>query len=135
MADYSKTINETIRVFGPDPTTKWGTYQAPEYVMTWGSDNWGYGSEDLYQKVVKVIDDSQASSDSINSKSIRKSISEANQFLSDDVDHLFLRLGSWYKEFVSQTNDGDDQSVTSYTAGSNGNGTYTKITDPTTTWS
>lgn len=133
MADFTQTINETIRSFGPGPSTKWGTAPNDVYVMTWGSDKWGFGSEDTTQDVGKVLDETQASADAILQLQATKILSES-QPSSDDMDHAYLTLGGYYHEFISQVIDADDQTVNSYTAGSNPSSTYAQTSNPSTVW-
>ena len=47
MADYSKTIANTLSVFGPEPTEKWASATTDTSPMIWGTDNWAYGTSDL----------------------------------------------------------------------------------------
>lgn len=54
MADFSVTVSNSVNVFGPAPSTKWGVGQV--YTMTWGTSKWGEGTEDLPVDVnVKLI--------------------------------------------------------------------------------
>jgi hypothetical protein len=47
MADYTVTINNSLRTFGIGPTSQWGA-------MTWGSSKWGEGS--IAVQTIKTID-------------------------------------------------------------------------------
>lgn len=134
MADYTKTVNESIRTFGPGPSTKWGTAPNDVYVMTWGTDYWGEGSEDLYQQVGKYIAESQSQSDAVTSLVMTKRISDSMPSLSENIVNAYLRLGSFYHVFISQVTDADDQSVFTYTKTTNPSTSFTISSNPSTTW-
>lgn len=65
MADFTKTITNSINVFGPAPSSKWGNYN-------WGAAPganvliWGEGSADLSNSVGKALSNSFTISDSLN---------------------------------------------------------------------
>lgn len=48
MADFTKTVTNSINVFGSGPSTKWDLF-------SWGVGKWGEGSEDLIQSIGKNI--------------------------------------------------------------------------------
>ena len=125
MADYTQTLSETIGLFGPGPSTLWGT-------AIWGADKWGEGTFDMVQSVGKVLAESQALSDSLIN-SVGKVLSES-QSSSDDIDHLYLTLGLYYHEFISKASDGDDQTTTTYTKTTNPSSSYSQTSNPTTVW-
>lgn len=55
MADYSKTITNSVRVFGPEQTEKWSSGTVGSFRMIWGSDYWAYGTGGLEQLFSKGI--------------------------------------------------------------------------------
>jgi len=134
MADHTQSINESINCFGPGPSTKWGTAANDVYVMTWGTDKWGEGSEDLHQNVEKVLSESESTTDAFLELQTTKLLSES-QASSDNNTEITNQLGSYYWEFISQVTDADDRQVTSWTAGVDPTAGFSTVSDPSTTWS
>ena len=93
MTAYSKTITNSVRVWGPEPTEKWYSAACGTVSLVWGTDKWAYGTVGLptvFTKGIvagstvistkpnfnftKGIADSVSPSSTITGKSIRKSI-------------------------------------------------------------
>jgi len=82
LTAFIKTITNSLRVFGPEPTEKWAS-AACAAALLWGSDYWAYGTvgleviftkgfsnslgstSDVYRGVTKRIDNAQASTSTI----------------------------------------------------------------------
>lgn len=127
MTAFTKTISDTIRVYGPGYTSKFGT-------AIWDTNLWSEGGNDLTQDVTKYLSESQSLADAFSDIKVNKVISES-QALSDNNADIYLTLGNYYHVFRSNTVDADDQSTASYTAGTNPSSTYSQTTNPTTVWS
>lgn len=67
MANYTKTITNSIRVSGPEPTEKWSS-GACAAAMVWGSNNWLYGTVGLETVYTKGL----ANSVTLGGESYRK---------------------------------------------------------------
>lgn len=134
MADYTQTVNESIRTFGPGPSTKWGTAPNDVYVMTWGVDKWGEGSEDLNQVVTKLIEESQSSSDTNTTLVMTKLLSETLPSLSEEIVHAYLTLGGYSHVFIPGVTDAEDQTTTTYAKATNPSTSFTISSNPSTTW-
>lgn len=147
MANFTKTINESLRVFGLGPASLWGT-------MIWGTDNWGYGTFDTYQQVHKVFSESPIFSESLAHrevvtflstetitpdvdflKSTVRVLGSDTIVLDEEVTDLYLTIGIYYYNFISNTNDADDRPLVSYSESTNPSTSYSQTSNPSSTWS
>jgi hypothetical protein len=55
VADFIKTITNSVRVFGPEQTEKWSSAAVGSFRMIWGTDYWAYGTGGLEQLFTKGI--------------------------------------------------------------------------------
>lgn len=152
MANYTQTVAESLRVFGVVPSTKWGTYN--DYVMTWGVDKWGYGSEDTPQQVNKVIGESITPADSLGPKQVVHYLDSEFVYVTDDAAKsttrvlnsdtltasdaprdVYLQNGIYYYNFISNTIDAEERDIAGYSQTATPNTIYTQTTQPGDTWS
>jgi hypothetical protein len=125
MANYTKTISNSIRAQGIGVRNVWG-------VMVWGVDLWG-NTKDTKVLINKYISDTVSSSDIVYSKITRKisnSISCAGS-----MNLVSLLDGSGYT-YVLQggVTDPDNRLFPSYTSGSLTAPVYTEDSSNSTTW-
>lgn len=125
MANFTKTISNSIRAQGPGVASLWG-------VMVWGVDLWG-NTKDTKVLINKYISDTVSSSDIVYSKMTRKisnSISCAGS-----MNIISLLDGSGYS-YVLQggVTDPDNRLFPSYTSGSISAPVYTEDSSNSTTW-
>lgn len=150
MADYTKTITNSIRVFGVGPSSKWGQ-SIPIYTMTWGTSKWGEGSypqvftiikyaidsisptTSYSKEVVKLIENSQAVNDAF-SKTFSKIIYESFSVLSDNSSEQ-LSNGIWKTVFVSDTTNAENRDFASWTSANRTSSSFVCATAGTTIWS
>lgn len=133
MADHQITISNSIRTFGPAPSTKWGA-NSP-YTMTWGSSKWGEGTEDLVVYVnLKLIENSISPTSTLGfnaSHEITNTI--APTFVAAEED---ITDGSGYHyNFPDDTSNPTSMAANSWTEQSNNTTTWTKQSDGSTSWS
>lgn len=152
MADYTKTVAESLRVFGSGPSTKWGTYN--DYVMTWGVDKWGEGSEDSPQQVMKVIGESVAPTEALGPRQVTALLGTETVILTDDMAKsttrilnsdsilasdalrdVYLQNGMYYYKFISNTIDAEERDIATYTQTATPSTIYTQTTNPSDPWS
>ena len=107
MADFSKTLSNSINLFGASPSSKWGD--------DWGSFLWGEGTE-LTTLTIKVLDGSITISESYTYTA--QFLRQFNTTLSIDTYDLDLFLydkpTDWYCLFRKPTNDGEEQVQSDY---------------------
>lgn len=127
MADYSVNLYNSIDIFGAGPASLWGVAQG-------SVDNWGYGSVDMRQSVVKLIENTTTLSDEtfLNaSKLISNSLA-----MTDAMAEETLRDGQGYNYlFVSNKTDAEDRWQGTWTNQSVGDvATYTTSSGSSTNW-
>lgn len=150
MADYTKTITNSINLFGVGPSSKWGQ-SIPIYTMTWGTTKWGEGTypqifsivkvassaiipDTTYTKsVVKLIEDSIAPTD-VFSKGSTKLIENSFSVLSDNSSEE-LSNGVWKTVFVSDTTNAENRDFASWTSATRASSSFTCAASGTTPWS
>ena len=133
MADFTKTVSNTLNVFGPAPSTKWGT--GTPYTMTWGTSKWGEGTEDLVVLPGKFIGNSLAPTSEISSKDFFHLVDMGSLSPTSETVTETLSSGIWDYVFVSNTSDADDRSFASWTDDTSASTSWTDDTSPSTTWS
>lgn len=128
MANFTKTITNTVNCFGPAPTF-WNFFN-------WGSGKWGEGSQGLVKSNNKAIANSQSISDDYVTLfyaiiTITNQISTAfemtQETLTDAAGYNYV--------FTGNTTNSDDRVDTVYQNTSSAAVSWTADTKPTTTWS
>ena len=151
MADLTVTITNSLNTFGQGPTTKWGV--GDSLTMTWGSSKWGEGTQDIPTDVIKVVENSQASTTTVGFavthlisdqqvitptssvlNAVDRTIDGQTITTTSDVTDLRLQTGDWFYEFIDRTADADDQRIDGFTAVSDVTTTWAETSDVTTTW-
>jgi azurin len=131
VTDFTKTISESINVFGAEPTNKWGT-------VLWGQ-KWGYGNTEIVHRIYQSLDDAAIANIIVlsDSTSIRffKVIGETLR-VSDTLDEISLKDSQGYNYiFTTPTENSEDAPSTSWTPSSDPTTTYVTVGDPSTSWS
>lgn len=125
MATFTVTISNGLRVHGPTPTNKWGSF-------LWG-ENWGE-SKNGYFTITKVYGNSVAIASEVD-KQTTKALSNGIA-ISSDANLGALQDGSGYDYiFPNNTTDPDNRYFPTWTAHTDPATTFTSGTGPTTTWS
>jgi len=132
MADYTKTITNSVNFFGGGPSTKWGEADSP-YTMTWGVDKWGDGTNTTILNFIKSQSESITFTD-VFTKSADKVVLTSFSAESETVSEG-LKNGIWSIVFVSDTTEAENRDFASWTASSSGSASFTCIAAGSTTWS
>ncbi len=134
MADFIKTINNSVNLFGDGPCTKWGQNNGFAYTMVWGTQNWGEGSFSLVFSVEKLIENSQAVTGGYSRFEYDKIL--PNPFLMDfETDLESLKSGIWDVVFPSDTINAEDRDVASYTTQGVSANSWTCLAAGSSSWS
>lgn len=133
MADYSKNITNSVRVFGIGPSTKWGQASAP--TMVWGTSKWGEGTTPMRFTVVHYISNSQALAFDRSQGNLNKVFGMGSISVAADMSLERLQSGQWDVVFVSDTTNAETRTFASWTAGNAASGSFTSLSVPSTTWS
>lgn len=131
MADYTKTITNSLNLFGNNPSSKWGQANFP-YTMTWGTTKWGEGTATIIFSVEKLIENSLVPSNSVSNdfiKVISDSITPAFETSSE-----YLENGVWRIVFISDTTEAENRDFATWVSGTTQAATYTSIAAASTTW-
>lgn len=127
MADFTKTVSNTLDLFGESPSSLWGFF-------TWGVDKWGDGSKDLAVDIVKLIDNSQVISDAISLSSIK--VVANNLTTESETTSETLSDGSgWNYIFTKPTTDAENRNITSFTSVAPASNAWASASVTTTVWS
>lgn len=133
MADYVKTITNSVNLFALAPSTKWGQSFGAPYTMTWGTTKWGYGSFNQIFSIGKNISNSLSMDSSLQlntSKVLSSTIA-----VTSDLSSEQLKNGSWNYVFPSNASDGENRDFTSWADGSDASTSFTCLAASTSTWS
>lgn len=131
MADFIKTISNSINLFGNGPSTKWGESFGFPDTMVWGTSTWGEGYS-LVIDIEKFISNSITPDSAIYLES-QKLISE-NISLSFETTSEKISQGEWNYVFVSDVTNAEDRDFTTWSQGSGVNTSFTCGTAGSTTW-
>lgn len=132
MADFIKTITNSLNMFGGSPSSKWGSSNYP-YTMTWGSTKWGEGTFTTVFSIEKLISNSILPNTLLSFQS-EKLITNAIT-VSGDMYSEELSDGLWKYIFNSDTTDGERRSQTNWSDNASNSTIYTTATAASTIWS
>ena len=134
MADFTKTITNSLRLFSEGPSTKWGDANGFPYTMVWGTSKWGEG-ESLPIAFVKVISNTQSLAWDPSSKAFTKIFEIGSLVASADLSSEELMQGPWNIIFTSNTEEGESRDLATWTQISNPDATFTCQAAGATSWS
>ena len=126
MADFTKTISNSINCFSLEPATKWGE-------ANWGTGFWGYGSNTIPLDVVKYINNSFTTDDTLV-KGYEKVMSEALTLDEDLIEQTLQDGNGYYYVFPRPAIDADDRNNGVFTEVDSDSTTWTDDSDSTTSW-
>jgi hypothetical protein len=127
LADHTKTISDSINVFGLAPSTKWNEF-------SWGVGKWGEGSNGIFKQVGKFLVEPQASADSI-SRNASKYLAETQLVTMVETDTKLTDGSGYSYVFPGGGSDAEEQVITDFTKQSDGSTSWTKQSDGSTSWS
>lgn len=128
MTDFTQTVNESLNVFGGAISDNWNAYN-------WGAFKWGEGTNTIIVDTDNYIAESEAPTDSIDSLDSIVVIPESISVAGDPTSET-LSDGSGYDYvFPSNQTNHENQSLATYTAGSNPNNSWSSANAGSTTWS
>lgn len=109
MADHTKTISNTIYLFGMSPTSLWGS-------EVWGDFLWGDGDAGLPLEIGKNFSESIT----LDSEMISEGLSDGE---------------GWSYVFPSNVTEAEDRTTTSYTSGTAQGTSWSSASVGSVTWS
>ncbi len=133
MANYVKTITNSVNLFGLAPSTKWGQSFGYPYTMVWGTTKWGEGSFNQIFSITKLISNSITPDTAIQLNTTK--VLSNDLTINSDLSSEEILNGSWNYVFPSNTIDGENRDFTSWTEGADISSTFTCQAAGSTTWS
>jgi len=127
VADFTITISNSLSVFGPAPSDKWGAFNWNEFL-------WGEGTIDLAVAVSKTLSNSLVLTDAFQKTPNRV----IQNVLTVDADMGSERLSDaagYDYVFLSNTTEAEDRATPSWASAAAGASTWTSATAGNTNWS
>lgn len=129
MALHTKTITNSLYVWGPEATTKWDDAELP-----WDTAKWDYGSQDLQEIIRKYILNTFTLTSSVGKK-VKLSQSNVITVTEDMLSEYLRDQQGYYYEFVIGASDGEDRPSNTYSPTSNVSSTWASGSVSSTSWS
>ena len=132
MADHTITISNSMRVMQGGRPTLWGNTGAT--TMTWGTDKWGYDSEDGIQDVDKFFTDTLSLAGAYAELLLDHAFANTLTLGSEMTSEL-LTNGIWSYVFPDDVTEAEDRATNTWAAASSQSSTYSDASPPSTSWS
>ncbi len=124
MANFTITISNSMRTFGPAPSDKWGV--GAIYTFTWGVSKWGEGTEGLTKDYEKPHAETLTLAGATLTFDTAKRLSaQTLSLLSETYSETLQTANGYYYTFIKPTSEAEQRNIS----------TYTKITPVTPTYS
>lgn len=108
MADFTKTISNSLNVFGLEQTTKWGT-------VVGGTGFWGYGTETTALGFEKNISESVTVSNSVAIEAgMFLTISNTVTLDSETTDQTLKESAGYSYVFLRPSLDADERNLSAF---------------------
>ncbi len=127
MANFTQSISESLRVFGCK-TDYWGSFN-------WGAYKWGEGTADFPVSVANVVSESFAPTDTISKLDPISVIGDSISPTNNNTSETLTDGSGWYYVYPSDVTNHENQSLVSYTSGSNIGSNWSLASASATTWS
>lgn len=133
MADFNITVSNNLRLFGVEPSTKWGEGLGVPLTMVWGTALWGYG-------YTTVIDIEKVIGNAVTVDSAVEKYVDFNMTISNQIVPAFetsseqLKNGDWNYVFPDNTTDGEERDFANWSVASDQNTSYTSFAASSTSW-
>jgi hypothetical protein len=126
MADFTKTVTNSINCFGLEQPSVWGS-------MLWGTDNWGYGQttatdveKNILDNIVTPTDDYFLATEKVLDNSIPSTQEMTEETLQDGKGYYYV--------FTKPSLDAEDRNLNNYTEDSGASTTWTEDSRTSTGW-
>lgn len=133
MANFTKTITNSINCFGNASTQKWGS--SGLYPMVWGSSFWGENRVLTQFSFGITVTNTVALDSLIYSKDFKKALANTFDFVFSPSDEELSESKGYYKVFPRPDTNAENRSLPTYTEINATSPTYTKVTATTAVWS
>ncbi len=127
MANFTKTISNSLNLFGGSPTSLWQAWN-------WNAFKWGEGTADLAVAAMHVISESLSLDSLVYDRSVVFVLSNTLS-MDSDMNESYLTDGSGYSYlFPSDVTNHEDQSIASYVSGSRPSNSWSSGSVGASTW-
>ena len=124
MANFSKTITNTLNIFGAGKASRWGEF-------IWGSDAWGSG--EVVKTPLKLSQETLFLSGDNNQYQTIKNIAENITVTGDMSDEALIDPNGYYIVF-QETANAENRPNTGYNSISQSVNSYTTLVTSQPTW-
>ena len=128
MANFTQTISNSLNLFGGSPSSYWNAWN-------WNAFKWGEGTADLAVAVTHSISETLVIDSQVPTRDSEHVISEMLSPTSDMSDEELTDGSGYNYVFPSDVTNHQNQSIASYTSGSNPSVTWSSGTAGSTVWS
>jgi hypothetical protein len=128
LANFTKTISNSLNLFGCSPSSKWGAWN-------WNAFKWGEGTADLPVDVTHLISEVLTLDSTIPQHVVEFVLSVSLAIISANESE-YLTDGSGYNYvFPSDVTNHENQTLASYTVGSGPTDNWSSGSGGSTSWS
>ena len=129
MANFSKTISNSINTFAGGPSSLWNSYN-------WGAFRWGEGTADIIHLIVHLISESQSVSDSLAGFAVTHTLATETLSPTSETTSEQLQDGSGYTYiFVSNASDAENRDDAVWASGAANSQSWSSASVASTSWS
>ncbi len=146
MADHTKNVSNTVRIFGGGGASLWNAYN-------WNAFNWGEGTLEFVQSVQKVVQNSAVSTSTVAKEVLHyldaQTVSLTDQYVKsptilvsnsqsiaiDPTDETLQDGAGYTYIFTSNASNNEDRDPTTWTSASVSATSWSTVTVGSTTWS
>lgn len=128
MANYSKTVSNSLRLFGVAPSSKWGAYN-------WNAFIWGEGTTDLTTIIEKWLSNAVTPSSTVSISLFFAQTISNTLSVTSDMGSETLTDGAGYNYVIGNASELEDRSLPNWTDQTRDTETYTTVSNASTTWS
>lgn len=132
MANLAITISNTLTALGGKESQLWGS--GGSYPMVWGSSQWGL-SHVFTQFVFGITIDNTLSPDTDVTKDILHYVDNTLSWDLSNYSETLQDSRGYYYEFYKPDTNAENRNVSTYTANTATDPTYTSMTVTSITWS
>jgi hypothetical protein len=127
MTTFNQTITNSLNLFGPQDTNKWGE-------MIWGIDNWAYSQFDLPIVIVKLIDNTMLLDNTVETLYDVGVLLENSLALTNNMTDEYLSDENGWLTFFGNSTNAENRALTSYNRVTGQATAYTSVPRSTTSY-
>lgn len=130
MADFTITIQNSLRLFGGGPSTKWGGSHPP---MVWGTSKWGEGNPMIWSFIRGAYSNSLTLSDEY-SKQHGKLVENTLACLGGPSSIMLKDAAGYSEVFADDTTNAVTRAIAAYATPAAPSSTWVSSSTSSTSW-